>query len=391
MKLFAMINEETLRQQYREHEVTFNQIKEQLYDALKRAAQGFYQKRRFEIKVLPPRLKKIDSVIGKLKRKERSADSLFQRNEDVLTLVVNDFLGARISCNTKEDVREIAALIKENRRFRIVEEKDWAKDNGYRALHLDMQFEVHWYDDLLYIPVEIQIKTHLQSAWGDITHSESYKPIDENLKNEADAYSKHIADVLDVLDGMASTIRHHRLSVVEPPPSIDEEDMNINAKTLSYKIAQQHHNSNLLTQQEMDLIIERLRLEGFESIAEVNNLLTNGDYENKIKKSKEELRNNGNVTPFEMLYYGSLLKDHDGNYLKEAMRKDYGFVENHCEDCHRPLSATEFKFLNEKTDIDLKYFCEDHRSKHLTHNCQSCGILTSKILCKNCEAEDLPF
>lgn len=386
-----MINEETLRQQYREHEETFNQIKDQLYDALKRAAQSFYQKRRFEIKVLPPRLKKIDSVIGKLKRKNRSADSLFEQNEDVLTLVVNDFLGARISCNTKEDVKEIAAIIKENRRFKAVEEKDWAKDNGYRALHLDMHFEVHWYDDLIYIPVEIQIKTHLQTAWGDITHSESYKPVDENLKNEADEYSKHIADALDVLDAMASTIRRQRLSVVEPPPSIDEEDMNINAKTLSYKIAQQHHNSNLLTQQEMNIIIERLRREGFESIAEVNNLLTNGDYEKKIKQSKEELRNNGNVTPFEMLYYGSLLKDRDESYLKDAMRKDYGFVENHCEDCYRPLSANEFQFLKEKTDIDLKYFCEDHRNKHLTNNCQNCGILTSKILCKNCEAENLPF
>jgi hypothetical protein len=80
-------------------------------------------------------------------------------------------------------------------------------------------------------------------------------------------------------------------------------------------------------------------------------------------------------------------------YKSEWFLKDRktGFVENHCEDCHKLLSAGEFKFLKEKTDIDLKYYCEEHRDKQLTNTCRNYDILISKTLCKNCEAENLSF
>jgi hypothetical protein len=254
-----------------------------------------------------------------------------------------------------------------------------------------MLFEAYWDDDIIFIPVEIQIKTHLQTAWGDITHDESYKPEDEGLKNQWEfAYSKHIADVLDVLDEMASTIRKQRLSVVKPPVSIDDNDRVINNKSLSYKVAQFYPNFGL-TQQEATEILKRLKEEGFITIADIGELLQDSEIEIKIKLYKEALRNPENVSAFEKLYYGSILKRGDEERFKQSMREDYGFVEHLCQHCNRLLTNDEISFLREKTDVDLNYFCNDHVSIHLPNHCQNCGTLTAKSKCKNCEASDTPF
>ena len=307
-------------------------------------------------------------------------------------MVVNDFLGARISCNTREDVNEIASLLKNHRRFRLVKEQPLNKPSGYRALHLDMLYETYLDDDIIFIPVEIQIKTHLQTAWGDITHDESYKPENEDANNEWEfAYSKHMADMLDTLDSMASTIRQQRISFVRPPTEISDSDTVINPKTLSYKVAQLDSKGELLTQQEMTLAIGKLKEEGFETIAEVWELLQDGAIESEIKQVKEELRNNENVRPFEMLYYGSMLKKKHADKFKEEIIRDYQFVQHQCPDCERLLTKDELVFMKEKTDSDISYFCEDDWKSHFPNECSKCTKFTAGKLCKNCDAETSPF
>jgi ppGpp synthetase/RelA/SpoT-type nucleotidyltranferase len=387
-----MTNEENIRNQYREHEQRFKKIRADLEEALQRVAATFYQQRRFKVNIHPPRIKTIDSVLNKMKKKEIISDSLFKRENNELSLVVNDFLGARISCNTREDVDEIKGLLESHRRFRLIKEEPLEKPSGYRALHLDMLYETYLDDDIIFIPVEIQIKTHLQTAWGDITHDESYKPENEDSKNEWEfAYSKHMADMLDTLDSMASTIRQQRISFVRPPAEISDSDININLKTLSYKVAQLDSKGELLTQQEMTLAIGRLKDEGFETIAEVWELLQDGVIESKIKQVKEELRNNENVRPFEMLYYGSMLKRKNEDKFRDEIIKDYKFVQQQCPDCNRLLTKDELVFMKEKTDSDISYFCVDHWKEHFPNECTKCMKFTAGTLCKNCEAETSPF
>lgn len=385
------MNEEQIRRQYREHEKDFERIKSELLASLQIIASAFYQKTRFNVSIPEPRLKSIDSVISKIKRKSIDSDSLFTQDEEQLSVVVNDFLGARIVCNTREDVVEIKNLFYQSRRFKVVKEETHDKESGYRAVHLDVFYQVHWKDDLLYIPVEIQLKTQLQNAWSDITHDESYKPESEEFKNEWErAYSKHMADVLDTLDNMASTIRKQRLSDVKPPQTIDDSDTVINSKTLSYKIDSLKKGERL-TQQEMTLVIGRLGEEGFGTIAEAWELLQDNETENHIKKFKEGLRNNQNVTPFEMLYYGSLLGRGNIKKFEEEMTKDFGFVQNQCLDCNRLLTTDEYDFIKDKTDSDVDFYCSDHRMQHFSNKCPKCETLTAGSVCKNCEAEEPTF
>ena len=106
-----MIDENKIREQYQEHKTDFDKTKGNLHETLENIAGTFYQRTRFRAKVLEPRLKTADSIIGKMRRKNIDSDSLFTQEGDELSLVVNDFLGARIVCNTHEDVEEMADLL----------------------------------------------------------------------------------------------------------------------------------------------------------------------------------------------------------------------------------------------------------------------------------------
>jgi ppGpp synthetase/RelA/SpoT-type nucleotidyltranferase len=385
------MNETAIRAQYQEHEKQFEQIKGELLSSLENIASIFYQRTRFKVAIPQPRLKPITSVLTKMRKKHIDSDSLFVKEDDRLSLAVNDFLGARIVCNTREDVREIKELLSQSRRFRLIKEQEHNKPSGYRALHLDMLYEVHWKDDLLFIPIEIQLKTHLQNAWADITHDESYKPEEEELRNELETeYSRQMADILDTLDSMASTIRKQRLSAVKPPPELEDSDQIINSKTLSFKI-DSIKKGERLTQQEMNLAIVRLRDQGFDTIAEAWELLEDPKIEGQIKEAKEKLRDDKNVTAFEMLYYGSLLKRGSDAQLLEEMSVDYGFVQLNCLECGRLLSTKEHDFIKEKTDSDRDYYCEDHCISHFPYQCEKCGTHSSTTMCKNCAAEVVPF
>src|ERR1051326_1607526 len=98
-----MIDEQKIREQYRDHEKGFEKIKVELSESLEKEAGAFYQSTRFKVRVLPPRIKTVDSLISKMKNKGILISSLFSKSDEELSLAVNDFIGARISCNTRED------------------------------------------------------------------------------------------------------------------------------------------------------------------------------------------------------------------------------------------------------------------------------------------------
>lgn len=383
-----MFDEDLIRKQYEEYKYEFNDTKDNLRTTLENIAGIFYQKTRFKVIVLEPRLKTIDSILSKIKRKGLILTSLFAKDNDQISLPVNDFLGARIVCNTREDVDEITEIICMHSRFKLVKPPDRkSQKTGYRAVHLDVLYHIYWKDELVYIPVEIQIKTHLQNAWANITHDESYKPENEDLKNIWEQhYSKHLADILDNLDDMASTIRKQRLSYVKPPQEIHDADTLINSKTLSYKIDQVIKGARL-TQQEMTLVMNRLKEEGFETLDEVSKLLNDVALLKTIKTYKEELQVDENATPFEVLYYGPLILKDKMDIFGEEIRKDYGFVHYKCLECDRWLTKEEYDAIKKDTDSDLEFYCKEHLANHFNVQCQNCGILTSNDLCRTCDAD----
>lgn len=381
------LNKEKITAEYEQYKDSFKRIAGEIEDSLKRVATKYYSDTRFLVYIPKLRIKTISSILGKLERKNREDQSLFNKEGEILQLVTNDFIGGRILCNTQEDVEELGKIISKSNRFKVEKEDPIKKQNGYTALHLDILYETFWDDTKIYIPLELQIKTHLQHAWAEITHDDDYKPdnnidIDSSLKS----YYKDIAQILSGLDGFLITIRKQKLSFVTPPNQLNAADTIINSKTLSFSI-NKYRRGEQVTNQEMTILLRRLKEELYETIEDIRLIFEDIKIYDLIKNAKEELLVYENVTPFELLKYGSLIKNNKLDYFFEEIKADLGFVKEQCLICTKNLTKEELEFIKTKTDSDIDFYCEKHRDSHFTNNCSNCGKKTTQELCVNCAAE----
>jgi ppGpp synthetase/RelA/SpoT-type nucleotidyltranferase len=382
-----IINKENIEREYRDYYDDFKSIAEEIKKSLERIRADYYNLTKFVVFIPPLRIKTFNSIVKKLEIKGRSAESLVVESGDSISIVSNDFIGGRILCNTKEDVIEIEKLINKHHRFKVEKRELIDKSSGYKALHLDLYYEAFWRDKRILIPLELQIKTHLQHAWAEITHDDAYKPGDDAGMDQAlKDYYKHISGVMDGVDGLLSTIRVQKLAFVSPPSQLSDADTIINAKTLSYKINIWKKGVQL-TIQEMNLVLRRLKDEGFETLKDVTDLLDNPKIEVRIKNYKEGLGKKENVNAFELLTYGALLLEGKDQLFEEEIKQSLGFVNEECVDCGRILTKDEYDYIVNETDSDFKFYCIDHRGTQFFKSCRNCGKRTSKDLCLKCEAE----
>ncbi len=96
--------------------------------------------------------------------------------------------------------------------------QDWiAKPNerGYRALHVNFRLNVSdsVAPDLL--PCELQIRTRLQDAWGELTHDDIYEQ--PELPKDLQARGADLAEVLAAADKIASDIRRSAVQEATAP------------------------------------------------------------------------------------------------------------------------------------------------------------------------------
>ncbi len=103
------------------------------------------------------------------------------------TEIVGDLVGARVICWFLDDCNGFIRLISSSNHLRIASiVEDYIsnpKKSGYRSIHLvaNIAFDrVHRdKNDVVIIPAkmpcELQIRTKLQDAWGDLTHEFHYK------------------------------------------------------------------------------------------------------------------------------------------------------------------------------------------------------------------------
>ncbi len=112
--------------------------------------------------------------------------------------VVNDIIGARITCWFLDDCHGIHDYIKQNNQFTIVPEltKDYIsnpKKSGYRSIHVIAKM---CYDRVKSdggkinivsedMNCEIQIRTKLMDTWADLTHEFHYKAKDHGIEDPA--------------------------------------------------------------------------------------------------------------------------------------------------------------------------------------------------------------
>jgi len=123
------------------------------------------------------RVKTLDSFLKKLKKK---GWPVFNNP----ATIINDLIGARITCWFLDDCTGILRSLIESSNLETVNSsvEDYIinpKASGYRALHVlaNMDFYSHLQKEAVpdKITCEIQIRTRLQDAWGDITHDLYYR------------------------------------------------------------------------------------------------------------------------------------------------------------------------------------------------------------------------
>ena len=124
------------------------------------------------IEDITSRIKKPESIIEKLNRKE------YALTYDNLVNHLNDVAGIRIICNFKDDVYKVVELIESFQDIRIIKKKDFIKNpkkSGYRSIHLVAEVPINFSKGIIFVKVEIQIRSLGMNFWAVLEHKLNYK------------------------------------------------------------------------------------------------------------------------------------------------------------------------------------------------------------------------
>lgn len=118
------------------------------------------------------RLKSIQSIMEKLRRKEYPVS--MQSAVENLT----DIAGIRVICPYMQDVYTVAKLLTSQDDVKLLRTRDYIqhpKPNGYRSLHLIVEIPVFLQEGRIAVPVEVQIRTIAMDFWASLEHDMRYK------------------------------------------------------------------------------------------------------------------------------------------------------------------------------------------------------------------------
>lgn len=133
--------------------------------------------------------------------------------------VIDDLVGLRITCNNLIDqqrVQEIVRRLPQRKSLKKSEaiarqqdsEIDYVtntKESGYRAIHTNLLVWAGSGAERTQVVCELQIRTVLQDAWGELTHEDTY--LAGSIPPIVGPLSRRIADLLAVLDDLAEDLR----------------------------------------------------------------------------------------------------------------------------------------------------------------------------------------
>lgn len=128
--------------------------------------------RRNPIEYIKYRVKKPQSIIEKLQRKQLpvSLDSVVNN--------LHDIAGIRVICSYVTDIYAIAEMLISQDDIVLITVKDYIKNpkpNGYRSLHLVVEIPVFFSDAKQAMKVEVQIRTIAMDFWASLEHQLHYK------------------------------------------------------------------------------------------------------------------------------------------------------------------------------------------------------------------------
>ena len=136
----------------------------------------------------------IDHINTRIKTPESIKQKMEKRNLNLnykeMIENINDIAGIRIICPLKKDIFSIKALIEKLPNINILTEKDYVthpKESGYSSYHIIVEVPVTLSKNIVYVKVEVQIRTIAMDFWANLEHKMKYKPeesIDKKTSKE---------------------------------------------------------------------------------------------------------------------------------------------------------------------------------------------------------------
>ena len=138
------------------------------------------------------RIKKPESIIKKMQ------DKGYELTYQMMIENINDIAGIRVICPLKKDIFSVRNLVEKLPGIRLLKEKDYVtnpKKSGYSSYHLIVEVPVTLSQRIIYVKVEIQIRTMAMDFWASLEHKMKYKAkgtITKKTSKELIEYAKVI-------------------------------------------------------------------------------------------------------------------------------------------------------------------------------------------------------
>lgn len=126
---------------------------------------------------------------------------------------IDDIVGTRIVCKTLRDIEIVDETIRSHcvgKKLQMAREPDDylhnPKESGYRSIHYKLSVPVNDSEGESRLVCEVQVRTRMQDAWGELTHENSYKTGGVALPSLHVALARHLANMLHEVDELANTL-----------------------------------------------------------------------------------------------------------------------------------------------------------------------------------------
>ena len=175
----------------------YDKALQQVYGQLSNIWKNFNDTYDYElISNITYRIKSPESIINKMKKKH------YKLNYKNLVNNINDIAGIRIVCPMKDNIYTIIKIIEQMEDIKIIKRKDYlskAKQSGYSGYHLIIKTPVNIENRIMYIKVEIQIRTMAMDFWATNEHKMKYKT-DKKLSKLDSRKLTLYAKILNIID-----------------------------------------------------------------------------------------------------------------------------------------------------------------------------------------------
>ncbi len=157
------------------------------------------------IESIKTRIKSIDSIQGKLERKNLPfTNEAVEKN-------LNDIAGVRVICGFLDDIYMLADCLIKQDDVKLIAVKDYIKNpkpNGYRSLHLIVEIPIFLANEKKFIKVEVQLRTIAMESWANLEHRLRYKKeLEEDVLLKTANELNECAAISNLLDTKMQKIR----------------------------------------------------------------------------------------------------------------------------------------------------------------------------------------